>query len=701
MTDAVPPPATEYRFLDWRYEPDSRRLVGPGGERRLKPLPDRLLRHLLDQAGTVLAREQLIEQVWTRREVNDEVLSRAIAELRALLGDDARAPRFVETLSKGGYRWIAPVTRIGPVPPTGADVSARSASSGASRRIAIAVGILIALLGAAAWWHRTPVDDDDPAGIAVRLLEARPLTSDPRLEFDARFDASGRVVYVRSGAEGDANEIVLVDPKTLAERVLLQDMSAMRHPTPSPEGREVALTLHHDGHCEVWSVALVDDRRTRLAECAPTPTGGLEWIDGGNALLYTGTAADAAHAPGLHRLDRADGSDRVLTAPELVEGGHVDPRLSPDRTQLVYASKRDNEAQMWQADWPRLAHRTPLLKRQEPVFGHAFEADGEHLWIAGDLTLYRALHRLRRGGDAQLIGGRGALSIDIAASGAAVWSEANYDADVWLRTRADAPWTAIARSNRYESQPEFSPDGVHIALISNRNGAESVLVADRRDGSARPLTLDPRQRWVRPTWSARDGSLILTAYEGRHTRLYRYRLDGDVATPLPGIEADAFHGVELADRLVYLSGHASGLSTLMQWRTGQAQAEPIGIDSVTAYRASPDWLAWNVRGTSTLRVARWSSLQTVREVRYDDGSGGEAFALGGDTLTFVNDDALWSLALPDGEPVRIASERVPNGNGPSLATTADGALAVVTLTSLDIDLMIADKATAPSVAAAH
>jgi hypothetical protein len=44
---------------------------------------------------------------------------------------------------------------------------------------------------------------------------------------------------------------------------------------------------------------------------------------------------------------------------------------------------------------------------------------------------------------------------------------------------------------------------------------------------------------------------------------------------------------------------------------------------------------------------------------------------------------------------------VPNGNGPSLATTADGALAVVTLTSLDIDLMIADKATAPSVAAAH
>ena len=113
MTDA-PPPAAEYRFLEWRYEPAGRRLIGPHGERRLKPLPGRLLLRLLDEPGAVLARERLLDEVWTRRNVNDEVLSRAIAELRALLGDDARAPRCVETLSKGGYRWIAPVTRIAP-----------------------------------------------------------------------------------------------------------------------------------------------------------------------------------------------------------------------------------------------------------------------------------------------------------------------------------------------------------------------------------------------------------------------------------------------------------------------------------------------------------------------------------------------------------------------------------------------------------
>src|SRR6186713_3372837 len=124
MDDAARP-GSEYRFLEFRYEPERRQLAGPAGEVRLKPLPDRLLRCLLDAPGAVLSREHLIETVWTRREVNDEVLSRAIAELRALLGDDAREPRFVETLSKGGYRWITPVARVDVASSIPADASMR------------------------------------------------------------------------------------------------------------------------------------------------------------------------------------------------------------------------------------------------------------------------------------------------------------------------------------------------------------------------------------------------------------------------------------------------------------------------------------------------------------------------------------------------------------------------------------------------
>src|SRR5690606_27415846 len=150
--------------------------------------------------------------------------------------------------------------------------------------------------------------------------------------------------------------------------------------------------------------------------------------------------------------------------------------------------------------------------------------------------------------------------------GRVVWSEANYDADVWLRASADAPWVAIARSNRYESQPEFSPDGTRVALISNRGGSESVFVHDRRDGSVRALALDPDYRWVRPIWSMREDALLITAYHDRHTRLYRFRLDGDRAQPVEQIAPGAFQGTELADRLVYMTGNGGGRGRLMQRR---------------------------------------------------------------------------------------------------------------------------------------
>ncbi|HEU4664964.1 MAG TPA: hypothetical protein VFS55_13130, partial [Dokdonella sp.] len=207
-------------------------------------------------------------------------------------------------------------------------------------------------------------------------------------------------------------------------------------------------------------------------------------------------------------------------------------------------------------------------------------------------------------------------------------------------------------------------------------------------GKVRPLALDPAFRWVRPTWSMRGDALVITAYEDRRTRLYRYPLDGDVATPIAGIDDDAFCGIELADRLVYLGGHGNS-RPLMQLREGHAP-EPVGIDAVTAYRASQEWVAWRVHGSTALRVARWSAPRDVREIASDDD--GEAFAIARDVLTYLDHGALWRVTLPDGTPLKIAGDRVPNGNGPSLAASADGALALVTLTSLSIDLMIADAA---------
>ncbi|MBX3604069.1 MAG: winged helix-turn-helix domain-containing protein [Piscinibacter sp.] len=684
MDDSVPA-ASAYAFLDWRYQPDTRCLAGAAGERRLKPLLDRLLRRFLDAPGQVLAREALIDSVWTRREVNDEVLSRAVAELRGLLGDDARDPRCIETLSKGGYRWIAPVRRLG-ADPTDPGGNAPPINARGRRWVTplLVLGVLAALVVAVL--PRDPRDRGETTAASARLLAATPLTSDPRPEYDARFDATGNVVFIRGEMPDRGSALLMIDPVSRAERMLWRDDASLRHPAPAPDGRSVAVMRRADDSCELWRVSLVDLARQRLADCARAGIGGIEWVDDDH-LISTGEAADDAHAPGLVLHDLRSGTQRVLTAPTAGEGAHGLARLSPDRTRLVHANRRNGETQLLETDWPGLGERRALLGRHEPVFGHAFEADGRALWIAGDLTTQRALHRFVAGTPPQLLGGRGAMSIDLGVGGRAVWAEARHDADILVRPSAGAEWRTIARSNRYETQPAFSPDGTRLALVSNRDGSERVLVADLRDGSARALPLDPRRRWVRPTWSTRDDALILTAYEDRHTRLYRLRADAATPEPVAVAGDNAFHGHELDDRLVWLGGHGGEHGTLLQLRHGQKTPETLALGDVLAYRANRDWLVWRTHAPARLRAARWDAPDAVRDIALAGNAAPESFALAGDRLAWVDGGRLWSLHLPDGAAREMAGVEPPDANGPNLALGPDGALALARLISVGIDLM--------------
>src|SRR6185436_18301215 len=60
-------------------------------------------------AGQVVSKESLLQTIWGDRFVTDEVITTCIFELRKALGDDARNPRFIQTIPKRGYRLIAPV----------------------------------------------------------------------------------------------------------------------------------------------------------------------------------------------------------------------------------------------------------------------------------------------------------------------------------------------------------------------------------------------------------------------------------------------------------------------------------------------------------------------------------------------------------------------------------------------------------------
>ncbi len=84
---------------------------------RLQQQPFELLRCLLEQPGEIVTRGVLRERLWPVDVTVDfdQSLNKCVAKLRDALGDSATSPRFVETLPKRGYRFIAPVTVSAPV----------------------------------------------------------------------------------------------------------------------------------------------------------------------------------------------------------------------------------------------------------------------------------------------------------------------------------------------------------------------------------------------------------------------------------------------------------------------------------------------------------------------------------------------------------------------------------------------------------
>jgi len=76
----------------------------------LAPRAFAVLRYLVEHPGRLVTQDELFEALWPKTYVQPEVLKSHIAAIRAVLGDDARKPIFIETLSRRGYRFIAPVT---------------------------------------------------------------------------------------------------------------------------------------------------------------------------------------------------------------------------------------------------------------------------------------------------------------------------------------------------------------------------------------------------------------------------------------------------------------------------------------------------------------------------------------------------------------------------------------------------------------
>src|SRR5215831_13100623 len=117
MLDTRLAPA-KIRFDSFEFDFQVGELRKEGQRVKLQDQPSRVLFRLLQRPGEIVTREELRQELWPGDTYVDfdHGLNSAVARLRETLRDSADKPRFVETISKRGYRFIAPIESDLPVP---------------------------------------------------------------------------------------------------------------------------------------------------------------------------------------------------------------------------------------------------------------------------------------------------------------------------------------------------------------------------------------------------------------------------------------------------------------------------------------------------------------------------------------------------------------------------------------------------------
>lgn len=246
------PPVRSLRFDRFMLDMDDERLSGPEGQLRLGHKAFRVLLVLANAGGRLVTKDALLDQVWNGVHVTESALTSVVKELRRVLGDDPRNPRFISSVYGRGYRFLSPVEPVtapaaapalpirAPAAPERRPLTVLAAGIGAGatladpEELAAAVGTLAVRCAAIITdhggtlarpagqgllaWFGWPHADEDAAASAVRAgLALRALALPAGLTIGVGI-ATGTVV-ISPAAHPDAPPTVIGEAQPLAERL--------------------------------------------------------------------------------------------------------------------------------------------------------------------------------------------------------------------------------------------------------------------------------------------------------------------------------------------------------------------------------------------------------------------------------------------------------------------------------------------------
>jgi Tol biopolymer transport system component/DNA-binding winged helix-turn-helix (wHTH) protein len=550
-----------FRIGDWLVEPGLNRVTRGEHAQQVEPRVMHVLCCLAWTPGRVVSRGALLDAVWTKAVVNEEALTHAISQLRRVFSDEAKRPRFIQTIHKTGYllvqpaRWLEPdeVARLQPgtaeARPQGLPGQVEAATPAAdmpetaetqapppaqpqqpairviappgrrlSRRwlgVALAgLALVILLVSIVATRPRSR------QGVLHKpvVLDEIPFTTYPGREAYPAISPDGtRIAFAWKETE-DGNYDLFVKQHNAETPLRLTATDGNEClPAWSPDGTEIAYGLISATDISINVVPAIGGAPRRVTMASRT-LAGLDWSPDGTLLAY-GTEDGAAGPLKIFLCSLATGEARALTDPLSKARGDFRPVFSPDGKRLAFV--RGDLTNLHDIYLVPVAGGQPerLTDSFHYITGLDWTSDSRYLVVsaAPSQTADSRLWRLSVGDGSRTwlpIGAPHPTRLSVAQRGSGLVLEvASVSSDI-VRLRVGVPCGApepIAPSTQQDFSAQYSPGGHLMTFISTRSGSPQVWVCEADGASPRQVTQFDDARIWSPCWSYDERQVAFSA----------------------------------------------------------------------------------------------------------------------------------------------------------------------------------------------